>query len=350
MMRGLFSARRLVGASVCVLVAAGCGPGDDLTVALKAEKSGHAGRAFDAYYNAAARSPSSGRAEAGMRRVRGRAAADAESEALRAMREERYADGWLLLMRALDIRPDHPEAPRMIRDLEYDHPTAVEPARQRWIRDGWNALALGPAPAAPTVQVADAAPAPRGEAMERLIDTADEPDPVEAEAKSDSESETEPKPAPERPLVVRAKREVILPWSPAYESPERTTRHDDGNHDPAPTVAPSKKSPSHEAMAARRPVPRSPFVAVYTLSKRDNRYPRSVVAIDDLRIRLEDTDDDLEVDLDLYIGRRRVKKVREIKIGQSEAFFGRSGRRFRLTLIAIHHPTRTARIGIVPAS
>ena len=104
-------------------------------------------------------------------------------------------------------------------------------------------------------------------------------------------------------------------------------------------------------MPARPPLTGAPgpFLLVQTLSLKDKNYPRSIVVVDDIEVRLKDTEADLEADFDLYAGRTKIKKIRDLKIGRSQAYTGATGRLYRLTLLGIHHKSETVRIGIKPA-
>jgi hypothetical protein len=90
------------------------------------------------------------------------------------------------------------------------------------------------------------------------------------------------------------------------------------------------------------------FAVIRTLSKRDRRYPRQAILIDGVTVRLKDTDGDLDADLILYEGERRIGKIRELPVGRSQSFRSSSGKQYRLTILGVYHRTRTVRIGINP--
>ncbi len=92
-----------------------------------------------------------------------------------------------------------------------------------------------------------------------------------------------------------------------------------------------------------------PACVAMTLSRRDNRYRRRVVAFDGLSVRLRDTDRDPDADLDIYAGDRRIRKIRDLRPGQTETFTTPSGMSYSLSLTSIDHPTRTVRIALKPA-
>jgi hypothetical protein len=90
------------------------------------------------------------------------------------------------------------------------------------------------------------------------------------------------------------------------------------------------------------------FAVIRTLSKKDRRYPRQATLIDGVTVLLKDTDGDLDADLYLYEGKQRIAKIRELPVGQSQSFRSSSGKQYRLTILGVHHRTRTVRIGINP--
>ncbi|HUN81987.1 MAG TPA: hypothetical protein VMV81_10830 [Phycisphaerae bacterium] len=91
------------------------------------------------------------------------------------------------------------------------------------------------------------------------------------------------------------------------------------------------------------------FTYLESLSLKDRTLAKSMSLPDGVEIRLKDTDADLEADFDMYIGKNRVKKIRGMKIGRSQILTGSSGELYRLTLLGIHHPSHTVRVGIKPA-
>ncbi|MEE8384658.1 MAG: hypothetical protein V3S01_01920 [Dehalococcoidia bacterium] len=90
------------------------------------------------------------------------------------------------------------------------------------------------------------------------------------------------------------------------------------------------------------------FAVIRTLSKRDRRYPRQASLIDGVTVQLKDTDGDLDADLNLFEGEQRIGKIRELPVGRSQSFRSTSGKQYRLTILGVHHRTRTVRIGIKP--
>ena len=91
------------------------------------------------------------------------------------------------------------------------------------------------------------------------------------------------------------------------------------------------------------------FEMVCTMSKRDSRYSRTVKILDGVELRLRETDDDPDVDMDIFKGQRRLKKLRSMEIGESQTFGSTKTRLYRLTILSIHDPSKTGRAGMRPA-
>jgi hypothetical protein len=118
----------------------GCLPVTEFSEARKAEQSGDYHRAYDIYCQAAADSPDNRLLTLAIERIAPRAASYWEDRAHQAVDRGDYAEAWRLFMRVLEIRPDHPSAPHLIRRLERDHPETVGPLRQAWLKRGSTVL------------------------------------------------------------------------------------------------------------------------------------------------------------------------------------------------------------------
>ncbi len=294
--------------SLCLCVGTfGCEAGKNYRAGLEAEKRGDASRAYDEYLRAGARQRSGAVASA-IERIAPIAASEAESSALAAMDDCRYEDAWRMLMRTLEIQPNHPNAPQLIRRLESEYPGEVAAAKEDYMRRGFTALAMIQPPPVALAQADTQEPRPP--------EIADEPAPEEKKPAPRPTPKPKPVPTPEPMKAVEAKP------TPAQ---------------PPPPQAGDAQGPQRE------------YLLVHTLSLRDRRYPRVTNTIDGITIRLKDTDDDMDVDLDLFDGVRRIQKVRELELGRSQTFRGRSGDLYRLSVLGIHHKSRTVRIGIRPA-
>jgi tetratricopeptide (TPR) repeat protein len=408
--------------SICILglvaFLAGCGPGKAYRTGRRAEKHGAAHKAYDAYCRAAREHPGNGTVAAGIKRAVPAAAAFWEAQAKAAANEGHYADAWRMWMRTLDIRPDHPTAPAVIRQLQEQYPSAVADARADWLRRGSASLALAEprdllaranaaeqGPRGRTPDQPDSPPAKRAEALAMAANPPDveadlagraglaDPDPPEDEDESDPASQSKPADARRPP-----EEATQPPQAPSWEiDPQRVAAVEPGQaaepepqpetDKPPPTEgararqglsaaiaravsnadalrkpsqqgdgASARRGPRHEdaqpdaaPAGEKRSRPVGEFLVVRTLSKKDRRYPKQAKIIDGITVRLRDTDGDLDADLNLYDGDRRIKKIRELPIGRSQTFRGHSGKRYRLTILSIHHKSHTVRIGIKPA-
>lgn len=373
--------RRLVtcAAVLSLFAAYGCAGGRDYRMGREAEMKGDASTAYDAYCRAATNSRIAQLAGA-IERVSREAADEAESAALEALDRGDPAEAWRLFMRTLSIQPSHPNAPQLIRRLEKEHPDAVAAARRDYIVRGPVMLAMAK-PAATAVAVATprtrTPPRRRAESVRRAESTSGPPpvpsESVQAPSSSDRVSERVPKDQPEQ-VTEQVKQRALEPEpvrtrDAVASSPPVDVARDEsrelGELPPAvksPVAArespPVEKEP--ETVRERREPPppsprplqaqqRSAYSATHVLSKKDRRYPRQVETLDGVRLRLEDTEGDLEVDIDVFIGKKRVKKIRDLELGRSQTFRGSSGALYRLTILGVHHKSDTVRLGIGPA-
>lgn len=315
----------LVGAMVFF---GGCAGGRYYRMGSEAERQGKVHLAYENYCKAAAEHPESGTVVAAIKRVAPTAATYWESEALIAWSRGRHADSWRMAMRCLKIRPDHQGALHFVRKLESEHPDEIKPAKREWLAQGGRSLETAKAVTMEGIaggagEVPDTA-STASEGSEALA-LADDPQSREG-ASGDSD---------------QAKRPVTRPQSKSGS----TNGADHGPSAPAiAQTATPKKTGSDREQAED-----GAFLAIHTLSKDNKKYEREVLAIDGIRIRLRDTDGDPDTDLDLYDGKRRTQKIRDLKMGRSKMFRGHSGRWYRLTVLSIHHKSETVRIGIGPA-
>jgi hypothetical protein len=150
--------------------------------------------------------------------------------------------------------------------------------------------------------------------------------------------------APAKPAEP-AKPEADQPVSPPKPAPSPAEPARAKDEKPAETPKPSQRTPVTVTPAA----PKAPdYLACPILSKKDRRYPQSAALVDGISVKLRDTDDDLEADFDLLDGNQRIKKVRDLPVGRSCAFRGRSGKYYQLTVLGVEHKTRTVRLGVRP--
>jgi len=220
-------------------------------------------------------------------------------------------------------------------------------------------------PAASTPPPAVEPPAPREPAHHSADEKPPEPARVQTIESSDRPDEeagpVATETAEKRSTVSPpADTEPPAPSEEVFETPSSFEREEAEGREPGETV-PAPSAPRSEPPARHVPdVPVKPvrpqyeprrdeFLLRITLSKRDKAYPRRAPLIDGIDVRLEDTDSDLEVDLDLYRGKERIKKIRELTPGRSQIFEGNSGTLYQLKLLGVHHKSRTVRIAVRPA-
>ncbi len=294
----------------------GCADGKYYQLGKTAEQKGDSAAAYDYYCRAGAKQRS-GAVAGGLARTRADAAAQSERAGLAAMDQGRYDNAWRWFMRTLEIQPDHPTAAQLVRKLENEHSSEVAAARQEWLMHG--ALALGPS-------------------MREEIAAA----------------ESSPLPAPQKqPYSEVISSLASVPPARIPAPPPRIEAKESATHKKeAPKVPESAANPPMESLPRQsdsRPIsPAGPgdYLAVHTLSLKDRRYPRMVIAVDGIGVKLKDTDSDGEVDMDLFDGTKRVQKVRDLELGRSQTFRGKSGELYRLTLIGVHHKSETVKIGV----
>ncbi|MBI5765505.1 MAG: hypothetical protein HZA51_18505 [Planctomycetes bacterium] len=354
----------------------GCSVGKSYNEGRRAEDRGEPHVAYDQYCKAAA-TTRGGAPASGMARVRASASAYWESQALLEMDAGNYGEAWRMLMKALDIQPNSTTTAQLIRQIELQHHDQIASARTEWMRRGPVALAsalkpprreqIEPAPLEPDTpdkpvdemsQVAMASPAPKPSTSKEQDDSTTSPN---AELRL---SRRPPAEIPERENPVeepgRDERDSVyqepsvrLTPAPVEQVPEK------------PIVRPTTQRPDDEAPRAKvvtrkpaRPPIRKPdvrdggrseFIVMESMSLTDKSLSRGMAAIEGITILLRDTDDDDEADFDLYMGKERMKKIRGLKLGRSAVFAGPSGALYRLTLLGIHHKSRTVRVGIRPA-
>lgn len=337
---------------VGILWLCGCGGGRNADLARQAEERGDPAVAYDYYCRAAQDHRGSLTVADGIERTRPAAAAHWERLALTAADEGRHADAWRCWMRTIEIQPDHATAAQMIRQLETEHSTQVAMAREDWLKRGNTALPR--AQLEPRRSVADAGQGSVRSEPPRATPPADSSARVEGATLAARDPREPPRP-PARPQP-RPKR------IEASEA-ERTSREPTAEQTPPPVDAAQDDAREEKAVAhSERPVKRpsrqagapslsgseTAFEVVQTYSLKDQRFPRTGDAIDGIRLKLKDTDEDdgvIDVDADLLKGGERIRKVRELRVGRSLTFRGASGQTYRMTIISAHHRTHTVRVG-----
>jgi len=295
---------------------AGCGGARFYRLGRHAEEKGDATSAYEEYCLAAGRYRSNGIVANGLARTRADAAAQSERAGLAAMDEGRYEDAWRLFMRTLEIQPEHATAAPLIRRLEKEHPEAIASAQREWMMRGAVALAV-----------------PKGRVLAMAEPTSAPASPSNSTAKSE--------PAGDAALAAAPPARTTIPPS-NVDGKEAAMDSSVSAVDRTDAASSSRQSDSRPVA----PADSGGFIAEHTLSLKDRRYPRMVVAVDGIGVHLKDTDSDGQVDLDLFDGKKRIQKVRELELGRSQSFQGKSGELYRLTLLGVHHKSRTVKIGV----
>ena len=360
--------RRAMFALACsVMYLSGCATGRDYEMGQKAERSGDAHLAYDAYCRAAQQNPDNAVVKSAIKRVTPKAADYWEKQGHLAMNQGRYPDSWRSFMRVLEIRPDHPSAALVIRQLEQEHPTEVAFAKQDYEQRGARSLVMSKdsgtssgSASGSTVQVAQ-----RDSTVDlgseddvyvppsRVRNVPPPPPPTAGKYGAQSGAGTSmaaapltssvtpmastPAPIPYNPPASNfSQNQPYAPTAPIAPAPPRTQF----NY----TAAPAMSSPS---VVTADVGPPAGFMVVRTLSKEDRRYARRREFVDGVAIRLDDVDDH-DADLELYMGGVRVVEIKDIRINQSARFVGQTGRQFRLVVLDIRESTETVRIGVSP--
>ncbi len=127
---------------------------------------------------------------------------------------------------------------------------------------------------------------------------------------------------------------------------------------PAPPVtagapAPPREGPKAPAPTAAGVAPPTPLVTpsgitVFDgyLSNDDDNIPRENTIIDDITIRVRDTDSDpLDTDLEIRVGRYE-GTFKGLRVGRRLRIRGASGQEYRLTILAIDDDTETVRLSL----
>ncbi len=326
------TARRTLVSCLCAIAClSGCRPGPDVRLAREAEQAGDVVRAYELYCEAAEDHRRSRRIASALRRLIPEAAAHYESQARQALARKDYAEAWRLSMRALEIQPNHPTAAERIRQLEANHPEAVAQVKADWRQRGskWLELAANGKVRRPKAPKARPPVHPAGRASDVTP-----PKPIAGSRKG--------RPSAMKPTFGDDETPA------ATETPRTTTGT-------AAATKPSSSSPAlkRTTLASKRPTTtttrRSGYLVVRTLSRRDDRFPQRSILLDGLVAQLEETDGTPSADLTVLRDGRRVGEYARMQEGHLRRISGRSGFAYDLVLIAIEHPRRTVRLGLLPA-
>ncbi len=364
--------RKPIEYGVAVLIAAvsitGCSDGNSSSVrqARVAEERGEAHVAYDHYCAAAKQRPEDAGLAASIKRLAPTAATYWESQARIAESQGDHAEAWRRGMKSLLIRPDQPGMAEYVNRLESEHPDAIASSRQQWMNSGRIQVAAAPndlseveSPAAQEpVVTASAAPLPSAASNTRNRDADDR----EAARRREMERRQRER---DDAAKQRAAREAELKRTREREAQERKERdraaQERRERDRQIAEARRQERARKDAKAAPKtlvedvePQPSegegvSEFAVLYTLSRDEDQHPKRVRLADGIYMKLRDVDDDRTVGMDLDDGKDRVQKIRDLKVGQSKLFRGRSGKWFRFTLIEVRPEVETIRVGVKPA-
>jgi hypothetical protein len=229
-------------------------------------------------------------------------------------------------MRTLMIRPDHPDAPLLIRSLERNHPEAVASPRRDWLMRGPEALALADEPG----------PSPEPIDRDDRLAHADPAEPAPARRPPAQPASSEPAPTPE----------PIPPQSPADEPASSSPPPADPDREKASHPSPADRAAEPAARSAGRS--RAPVTYLFTanISRKDKRYPKKAEAVDGLSVKVSDTDSDPDADLEIYLDGKRIRRIRNGCVGQQIIVAGRSGRRYGIVIRDITDETETVRFSV----
>jgi len=345
--RRMYTAALLMGLAGTL---SGCATGQDYEIGQRAERNQEPHVAYDAYCRAAAKNPDNGTIKSAIKRVTPKAADYWEKQGHLAAGEKRYADAWRNFMHVLEIRPDHPSAGLVIRQLEQQHPTEVAYARQEFEQRGARSLVASGQGAGQT-QVAQSGSTPYGRTATADLGSEDDiyvpPSRVRGTPPPPPPPPTAGKYGPQTgagsssavtasPMSPMPSSSAPIPYNPPAPRYAQTPT-------PFPPTAPMATAPPMTANAGQP----TGFMVVRTLSKEDRRYARRREFVDGVAIRIDDVDDD-EADLELFMGGIRIAEIKGIRINESARFVGQTGRQFRLIVLDIRESTETVRIGVSP--
>ena len=329
---------RLLGAACVGLIALAAAGGGCVSPAVfsQAERAEATGDYYGAYviYCAAARAnPSSGKVRSALDRVAPLAAQGWVGAARDFERRGQYDLAWQCYIRSLLIRPSDEAALAGIRKLESEHADQVAATRTAWERYGERSLQTGGV----EWKRAATAQTPAGDDAPELSAQAEIGSPDHAAAAATDDEPAAPRaeeqlPAAPAPAAADARRTAQAPRRPAVE--------------PKPVVASTAAADAPVADTSQQG--KDGFLTTAIASCEDDRFPDVALLLDEIRIRVLDTDPGPDADVSVYRGRRRVHKIRNWRVGESVGITGASGRAYEIRLISIFDATESIRVGIRP--
>lgn len=310
---------------VALALFGGCATGRLLRQGRQAERAGRAHTAYDYYCQAAQRRPSNGGIATSLARVAPAAARHWADRARAAERAGDYETAWKYLMRSLRIRPDRELVARSIHRLQRAHPEATAEARRAYLVQGPLVLSKVQPPS-PSRQEE---PAP-GEVVARAVTTT--PRDVQAD----------PPPlgaAPEPAATNRQPAERSAPEAADIREPDNTGQHTGDRSTP-------HRTGPRPPVAHDRDKKHRPYLFTGIVSRDDRRYSRKSSTVDGISVKVLDTDPEPDADMAIYVGRRRVAKLKDWRPGWRARVRGRSGRYYEIVITKIEDRRETVHFGV----
>ena len=154
-----------------------------------------------------------------------------------------------------------------------------------------------------------------------------------AQATSEPGEPPESSPAAQRPAVSERSLEPKSASQQTAEPSEAGRRRAPSEHRPAPRPAGPHDSDSG-------------YLVIATVSRKDRRFRKMVETIDDIFVKVKDTDPQPDADMHVYLGRKRIKKVKDWRPQHRVRVEGRSGRPYEIVILRINDATETVRFGV----
>jgi hypothetical protein len=319
----------LAAVVLAACLATGCRAVSKARAAVRAERAGEYHVAYDRYCEAAQSLPSDRTILRGINRTAPEAFRYWQRRARAALDREDYQAAWKHLMRALMIRPNDEATPLKIRALEANHAQAVAGARRAWLMDGAETLVVADEPT-------QRPPRRQGDVQrDDRPAQADQPASVSTDRRMARSHQSE-SPGSGRRAVTSGRNEPL---------PSRTSAPP--THGAEAAGSPGR-DPGHKP-AARPATPhrdRVSYLATATVSRKDNRYPKKVETVDGIFVKIKDTDDDPDADVEIYLDSKRIRRISNWRVGQHVTVVGRSGRLYDIVLRDITDSTESIRVGV----
>jgi len=114
---------------------------------------------------------------------------------------------------------------------------------------------------------------------------------------------------------------------------------------PPPSRLPSTE-PAPAPLATTRPAGGPVRVFEGIISRDDDRHPKELMTVDDIVVKLKDTDNEpLDADIEIRVG-KNAKEYKDKAVGARIGGFGQSGRRYVIVIVEIIDDTETVRFAV----